>query len=139
MNCLFILDEIFLFFSNLPKKEWNNFLLTNDYLKDQKVTNENEDFFEFFFGAQKSYSVACKNYFLNDFEFENLLMNINDKSSLSENRIDFENIRKLFFIFLILFLVFFGIIYLIKKRKIKTKLGNEFNEMRIPKYSVIYI
>lgn len=139
-NCVSVFQEMVAFIESQNADRLESFATKSDVYRQQTMTTESEMFYEEMFSKMARNAPVCKNYFAGDFDIGTI---IKLRDSLAEAHAQVEaawtEIRVLAALFLSLLVSALAIRVVCLQRRRREQVGRELNELRIPKYSVVYI
>jgi hypothetical protein len=139
-NCLGVLDVMLDFLVDKLIVNIENYLTTKNYYNKQRVSNEEDKFFEQYYKETNwtlPVSSNCRRYFSVEIDYAStVIKQIENSSDFQRN--DLKTLFQLVLIFVSIVVIIVIVVHLVGRRK-KVRPQYVHVEGRMPKYSVIYI
>jgi hypothetical protein len=138
-NCLGLLHEMLDFFASPASPKYLPGLLKTDYFKQKSLSTENEAYFEAASLRANLPTPNCKNFYSGDFDLLPTSSPVPAAESGQPVPSSWGHLQSLGGNFVLAVALFGIFLCILQRKRERRRISREFSEVRIPKYSVIYI
>lgn len=138
-NCLGLVHEMLDFFASQDTPKHSTALLKSDYFKQKSLSTEDEAFFEAASQRASLPTPNCKNYYSGDFELQPATSPIGSGETGQGLPTSWGHLQSLGSTFVLAVGLLSFLFCFLKRQRERRRVSREYSEVRIPKYSVIYI